>query len=180
MRLGLRLVVSLIALWCVVGASSSQVVKLNSPRARPELSLGNLSLTASPSTINMSLTPHGLSAPSPTLTITNQVGLTALGTFSLWGYFSSTNALASTAGDVIPSSAVLMKCPSGTPTSYTPFTQSSPWSGGSSVLIFQTNSLVTLALLATQTCTLEIDLSSFPQLPAGTYSGTLIIQAQAL
>ena len=158
-----------------------QWVKLNSTRAVTfKLSTENISVSASPAAVNLTLVPGGRSPMSPTITITYAVTLTVLTNFSLYASFAATAALTDNAGNVIPSSAVLGQCPSGTPTSLTPFTQSGPFASGSSLLIYQTSSLATLLAARAQTCNLSIDLTSLPQLPAGSYSGNLIIQAQAL
>ena len=159
-------------------ASHGQTFRLNSTRqVLPGLSVGSISVSASPSVINLALVPGGQSAASPTISITNLLSLTALGTFMLYASFASTSALTGSAGDVIPASSVFAKC--NTLPSYTPFTQLGPLATRSSVLIYQSNSLATLLLNQNQTCNLMIDLTSLPQLAAGSYSGTLIIQAQA-
>ncbi len=160
------------------GIALAQTFKLNSTReVRPRLSVGSIAVSVSPSVVNMSLVPGGQSAPSATISINNLVSLTALGTFALYASFASGSALSDSAGNVIPSSSVFGRC-TNVP-SYTPFTQLGPLSTRSSLLIYQTNSLTALLVNQNQTCNLMIDLTSLPQLPAGTYSGTLIVQAQA-
>ena len=160
------------------GIALAQSFKLNSTReVRPRLSVGSIAVSVSPSVVNMALVAGGQSAPSPTISINNLVSLTALGTFALYASFASGSALTDSAGNVIPASAVFGKCT--TFNSYTPFTQLGPLSTRSSLLIYQTNSLATLLVNQNQTCNLMIDLTSLPQLPAGSYSGTLIVQAQA-
>ena len=159
-------------------AARAQWVKLNSTRqVRPQLSLGSLSVSASPSSVSMTLIPGSQSTASPAITITNLLSLTALGTFSLYASFSSTSALTTAQGDTIPASAVFGKC-SGS-AGYASFTQLGPLGTSTSLLLYTTSSLATLLLNQTQTCSLMIDLTGLPRLPAGTYSGTLIIQAQA-
>ena len=163
--------------------SSAQVVRLNSARiVRPDVSSGSMSMTATPAIVNFTLAPGSTALGSSPVTITTNVsGLTLLGTFSIYGYFATTNALTTTGGDKIPVSAVLGRCPTGTPTTFTAFTQTSPFSAGSSLLIFQSSSLAGLVIGGnlTETLYLEINLSGLPQQPAGNYSGTLILQAQA-
>ena len=156
----------------------AQWVKIDSTRRiRPQLSVGSLSVSASPPSVSMTLIPGSQSTASPTITITNLLSLTALGTFSLYASFSSSSALTTTSGDSIPSSAVFGKCSSSA--GWGSFTQSGPLAANSSLLLYTTNSLATLLLNQTQTCNLRIDLTSLPNLPAGIYSGSLIIQAQA-
>ena len=50
------------------------------------------------------------------------------------------------------------------------FTQSGPFASGSSLLAYQTSSVATVLATRTQTCTVLIDLSNLPQLPAGSSS----------
>ena len=54
-------------------------------------------------------------------------------------FFNSTSALTEPSGAFIPSSVVLGRCPTGSPTSNRPFTQTSALGAGSSLLIFQQN-----------------------------------------
>jgi hypothetical protein len=102
----------------------------------------------------------------------------------LYAYFSNATAALSGGTPVvnIPSSAVLGQMPTGTPTAYTAFTQSNPIGGaGASLLLFtQSYAFIAPAGNRTDALNLEINLASQPQLPAGTYSGTLFIQAQSL
>jgi hypothetical protein len=79
----------------------------------------------------------------------------------------------------IPTSAVLGQVPTGSPLTYTPFTHSNPMSGASLLLLCE------LFMgggngSRTDTLNMEIDLEDLPQLPAGTYTGTLYLQAQML
>jgi hypothetical protein len=100
---------------------------------------------------------------------------------NLYGYFSSSGA-ALTGGTPavnIPSSAVLGQVPTGSPLTYTPFTRSNPMSSASLLLLCE------LFMgggngSRTDTLNMEIDLEDLPQLPAGTYTGTLYLQAQML
>jgi hypothetical protein len=168
----------LFCLFTLCSSASAQVVRIAGTRQiRPQLSVGSLSLTASPSVLNISLVGGGPSVASTTLTINNQVSLTALGTFSLYASFASTSALTDIAGDTIPTSAVYGKC--GSSTTYTPFTQVGSQGPNNSLLLYQTSSIATLILNSSQSCIFMINLTSLPQLPAGQYSGTLEIQAQA-
>lgn len=162
-------------------AAGGQWVKLNSTRAASSgASNGNISVSTSPTSVNLPLVPGGRSAISPTITISYAVNLTVLTNFSLYASFATTSALTDSAGDVIPSSAVFGQCPNGTPTSFTAFTQSGPFASGSSLMVYQMSSLATLLATRSQTCSLLIDLTNLPQLPAGSYSGNLVLQAQVL
>jgi hypothetical protein len=79
----------------------------------------------------------------------------------------------------IPTSAVLGQVATGSPLTYTPFTHGNPMSGASLLLLYE------LFMgggngSRTDTLNMEIDLEDLPQLPAGTYTGTLYLQAQML
>jgi hypothetical protein len=153
--------------------------------------LCTLTVSAAPTSVSFALVKGGTAAASAPIVITTTLyGVSALSSLTLYGYFSSSSA-ALTDGDAtpdnIPSSAVLGQVPTGTPTSYTPFTQSDAvGTAGATLQLFSTASLLSLGCLpVTAVCrsdslNLEISLAGLPQLPAGTYNGTLILQAQAL
>ena len=82
------------------------------------------------------------------------------------------------------------RCPTGSPTAFTAFTQNTPFSAATGLLVYRTGNLVALGsgrtdnLVAlgsgrTDSLFLMVDLSASPQLPAGSYRGTLVLQAQA-
>lgn len=179
----MKLVIPRTVFLCMAATCTArgQWVKLSSTHAaNSQASGGNITVSTTPSVVNLALVPGGRSAVSPAITISYAVNLTLLTNFSLYASFATTSALTDSGGDVIPSSAVYGQCPSGNPTSFTPFTQSGPFASGSSLLVYQTSSLATLLATRSQACTLFIDLTNLPQLPAGSYSGNLVIQAQAL
>lgn len=162
-------------------------------RVRPNLvcALCYLTVSATPTAVNFTLTKGGVATASAPIVITTTLyGVSALSSLTLYGYFSSSTA-ALTDGratpDNIPSSDVLGEVPTGTPTSYTPFTQSDAvGTAGATLQLFSTSTLLGVgcipsnAFCRTDSLSLEITLASLPQLPAGTYTGTLILQAQAL
>ena len=162
-------------------------------RVRPELvcALCTLSISATPALVNFTLVRGGIALASAPIVITTTMnGVTVLGTLSLYGYFGTTTA-ALTDGRAtpnnIPSSAVLGQDTTGSPTSYTAFTQSQVvGTPGASLLIYTAPVVLSLgcspvtASCRTDSLNLEINLSTLPQLPAGNYTGTLILQAQAL
>jgi hypothetical protein len=104
---------------------------------------------------------------------------------TLVGYFSSATAAltdgAATPNN-IPASEVLGQMTTGTPASFTAFTQTAPLglAGAGLTLFTQGLSATNRTANRTDNLNLEINLASQPQLPAGTYTGTLNIQAQAL
>jgi hypothetical protein len=162
-------------------------------RARPELIcvLCSLTVVASPSTVSFMLVQGGVASGSSAIVITTTLnGVTALSSLKLYGYFSSATAALTDGATIpnnIPSSAVLGQMTTGIPTTYTAFTQSNAvGTAGAGLLLFNTSSLLpigclpALAVCRTDSLNLEINLGALPQLPAGTYNGSLILQAQAL
>lgn len=100
---------------------------------------------------------------------------------TLYGYFSSTDALSDggAPANFITTSNVLAQVNGG---GFAAFTQSNPVGpAGASLLLF--NEAITGAnkkKTRADAVGLEVDLTSVPQAPAGTYTGTLHIQARAL
>ena len=161
--------------------------------ARPDLVcvLCSLSVSALPTAVTFNLVQGGIATGSAPVVITTTLnGVTVLANISLYGYFSSaSSALTDNASppNKIPTSAVLGQMTTGSPTSFTAFT-ASPGLGpaGAGLLLYTTSSILSLgcsptsASCRTDSLNLEINLSGLPQLPAGTYNGTLTLQAQAM
>lgn len=171
------------AVWFAVTADG-QVTAVNSRIVRPKLTLGDtMTVSASPSTVSFSLMHGGVANGSGTVAMTTTwTGISLLASMSLYGYFMSSTQALSGGSPVahIPSSSVLGKVPSGTPTSYTAFTQSGPLGGaGAGLLMYSQSSILSLGGSRTDNLSLQIDLTSLPQQPAASYSGTLVLQAQA-
>jgi hypothetical protein len=107
-----------------------------------------------------------------------------INSISLVAYFS-TPAQALTGGAVqIPSSRILGRMTSGLPTTFTPFTQASvagAGTAGASLELFRDVIIGTNKGTLTRTDNLDLQLNmvGFPDLPVGTYSGTLNIRAVA-
>jgi hypothetical protein len=153
--------------------------------------LCTLTVSATPTAVTFALVKGGTAVASAPIVITTTLyGVSALGSLSLYAYFNSASA-ALTNGYSTPSniasSLVLGVDPNGLPTSYMPFTQSDAvGTPGATLELFSTASLLSLgcnpagASCRTDNLTLEIQLATLPQLPAGTYTGTLILQAQAM
>ncbi len=107
-----------------------------------------------------------------------------INSISLVAYFT-TPAQALTGGTVqIPSSRILGRMTTGLPTTFTPFTQASvagAGTAGGSLELFR--DIITGPNKGTLTRTDNLDLQlntvGFPDLPVGTYSGTLNIRAVA-
>jgi len=178
-------------LCCLTGFMASaavpQAVRVGARAIRPNTAVSSLTVAASPAFVTFRLLSKGLATGSSAVAVTTTWGgnvclLTC--TIRLYAYFSSATAALSGGSPVvnIPSSSVLGQMPTGTPTAYTAFTQSNPLGGaGASLLLFtQTYLAIAPAGNRTDALNLQINLASQPQLPAGTYSGTLFIQAQSL
>jgi hypothetical protein len=142
-----------------------------------------LGVTDSPGSVSFTLTPGGTSTASSSIAITTTWvgGLGFTGSLILYGYFSSATAALSGGTPVsnIPSSDVFGQVPTGTPTSYTAFTQTTPYSGASGLQLYSITSVAVLGGNRTDNLSLKINLSSIPQLPAATYTGVLYLEAQS-
>jgi len=104
------------------------------------------------------------------------------GAITLYGYFSTpSQALSDGSGNNIASSLVEGRMTTGTPTSYTAFTQTNavgPAGGGLSLF---NESITALNAIKTRSDNLDLRINLSGQtLSAGTYTGTLRIQARAI
>jgi hypothetical protein len=125
------------------------------------------------------------SFPTPVVIRTSwDVNPGQVGSISLVAYFN-TPAQALTGGTVqIPSSRILGRMTSGLATTFTPFTQTSvagAGTAGGSLELFR--DIITGpnkgTLTRTDNLDLQLNMVGFPDLPVGTYSGTLNIRAVA-
>ena len=146
----------------------------------------SLTLSATPSSVTFTLVKGGTANGSSAVAITTTwVLLPSRANLVLYSYFASSTA-ALTDGNAtpnnIPTSAVLGTMTSGTPTTATAYTQSNAVGPSNAGLLLFTVPLTSSNREGTRTdnLTLQISLASLPQLPAGTYTGTLTLQAQAL
>jgi hypothetical protein len=154
--------------------SGAQTITLNAKLAE------SLTLGLSANAVNFTLaagsaTNAGSASITATTTWTLQPGRTAVGVYA---YFTTTTALTDGAGNNIPSSAFFVADNTNPSTA---LTSNTPWSTGTglqmaNVAITGTNRSAN----RTDVMTFNIDLTSLPQLPAATYTGTLNIQAQAI
>jgi hypothetical protein len=122
---------------------------------------------------------------SPVAITTNWVLSASRSAVTLVGCFASaTVALTdgATTPNNIPSSEVLGQMTTGTPTAFTAFTQIAPLGSAGAGLILFRRALSGTSRSAKRTDNLnrKIDLATQPLLPAGSYTGTLNLQAQAL
>ncbi|MGB6721042.1 MAG: hypothetical protein WBE72_09630 [Terracidiphilus sp.] len=149
----------------------------------------SLTVAATPSAVTFALVSGGTATGSaPVAMTTTWVMNASRATVTLTGYFSSATAALTSGGSSpvnIPTSEVLGQVTTGAPTTYTAFTQT-PATGGvgvtgaSLVLVSQAITAANRASTRSDNLNLEINLASQTQLPAGTYTGTLNLQAQAL
>jgi hypothetical protein len=177
-----------LAIFFILGTSAA-LCQLNSNTASVALkaTLGeSLTVAATPSTVAIPLVSGGTATGTSPVAITTNWVLSASRTaVTLVGYFSSaTAALTDGAAtpDNIPASEVLGQVTTGTPTSFTAFTQTAPLDAAGAGLTLFTQALTETNRTANRTdnLNLEINLAAQPHLPAGSYTGTLNIQAQAL
>jgi hypothetical protein len=168
-------------------SAAAQAVRVGPMRPTPATAVGSLSISVTPSNVRFQLVSKGVATGSaPVEIITSWGGSFCLFTctINVYGYFTSANAALFGGSPVvdIPSSEVLGEVTTGIPTTYTAFTQSNPLGGaGASLeLLSQSFFLTSGTSSRTDALSLEINLTNQPQLPAGSYSGTLYIQAQSL
>lgn len=174
----------------LLSAPAAYAAALNSNTATVTLTATvgeSLTVSATPATATFTLAAGGTANASAPVVMTTTWNLAAARTsLSLTGYFSSAaQALAGTGSTpgYIPTSEVLGQVTTGSPTTYTAFTQNpatgGPGTAGASLLLFtQANS--THVSSRTDSLNLEINLTAQPLLPADTYTGTLNLVAQAL
>jgi hypothetical protein len=158
---------------------SAQAVRLDS-RAGPNLTLSSITVLASPATTTFVLAAGAQAKATPNITISTSINLSVMSTLKLYAYFAGPNALTNNSGDVIPTSLVFGQCTSGVPTVYTAFTQATPFGSSSGLLLYQQSKLLALGAPLSTALSLMIDLTGKRNIAAGTYTGTLVIQAQAM
>lgn len=161
-------------------AAPGQVVRLHATHsAKPQIITGSYAIAVSPSSVSFNLVHAGQAQASAVVSIQTVSHLTVVSSISLYGYFSSSTALTTGAGDTIPASSVYGQDPAGSCTTMTAFSQATPFSGQNGLLIYQLGSLVSFAGTRSDSLSLMIDTTALPQLAAGTYVGTLSLEAQA-
>lgn len=186
MRLNWPICSKTIFAWIMLGypiAALGQAVKVTQRGAAPNIGANSLTVSATPATVNIDLTAKKESSGSNPINITTTYSnLTLSGNLSLYAFFISANAalIGTLSPSAIPSSSVFGQMTTGVPTSYMAFTQTSPVGGaGASLKLLSQHVLAGAGTSRTDVLNLRIDLTNLPQLPADTYTGTLILQAQA-
>ncbi len=146
----------------------------------------SLTVSASPATVTFTLVPQGTAAgSSPVSVVTSWVMLPTRASVNLYSWFA-TPAAALTDGastpNNIPSSDVFASTPNGIPTTLTAFTQTNALgsTNGGLKLFSQALSISNREGTRTDAVTMQVNLTATPQLPAGTYTGTLNVQVQAI
>jgi len=178
--------VAVLAAWGALSATASAQVLSGT---------GNVNLTAtltqgltvsvtSGSSVNFALTQNAATnGDVPTIIRTAwNLNPGQIGSVKLYGYFNvPAQALTDGAGSNIPSSWVMGQMATGTPTSYTAFTQTNPVGpAGGSLALFTTNITgINKVSNRTDNLNLRIDLTG-RTLGTGNYTGVLSIQARAL
>lgn len=145
----------------------------------------SVTVAATPGTVSFNLVAGGTATGSAPVAITTTwVLASGRANVVLDGYFASASAALSggTPTVNIPTSEVFGQMTTGTPTSYTAFTQTAALGASGAGLTLFTQALTASNRNGTRTdnLSLQINLSSQAQLPAATYTGTLYLQAQAL
>jgi hypothetical protein len=177
----------LLALAATSATGWGQALKVKSPELRPlaRPGGGTLTVSATPATVDFTLVSNGTAQGSSGVTVTTTWDDTGEGAeVSLYAWLGSSTAALSNEDSstyVIPSSAVLGQMTTGSPTSYTAFTQTTP-GGTAGAGLTLLNDVSTSpghdgSGSRSDVLNLEIDLSGVPTLPAGTYRGTLTLQA---
>lgn len=167
------------AVMLTVGASA-QVVRVGGG-VRPHLTLGNsLTVTCSPCSVSFNLVQGGMAVGNQSVSVTmTWSGVSLVSSSSMYAYFASASQALSMGSWSIPSSLVLGQVTTGTPTSFTAFTQTGAFGGaGAGLLLYSTASLISLGGTRTDSLSLEIDLTSRPNQEPGVYTGVLYLQAQ--
>jgi hypothetical protein len=179
----LRAVAVMLAM-LVASAAYAQALNSGASPIALNATLGeSLTLSLSASTVNFTLaagsaTNAGSTGITATTAWTLKPGRTAVGVYAYFA--SSTAALTDGAGDNIPSSAFFIADNAGASTALT----STVAFGGANAGLQLANVAITAAnrtASRTDAMAYNINLTggTLPQLPAGTYTGTLNIQAQA-
>ena len=165
---------------------SAQVIRIGARRPRPQLTLGDtLAVSATPTVVSVTLVPGGTAVASSSVSITTtEAGVSLLTSAVMYAYFASASTALSGGAPVsyIPSSVIFGRCTTGTPTTYTSFTSTGPFGGaGASLQIYSlSGGLLSLGFTRTDVLSLEVNLSSLPQQPAASYTGSIYIQVQAM
>jgi hypothetical protein len=179
-----RVVYTLCCLLCLCpGETLAQAIRVGKGQVLPPVTGGgSVTVTAAPALLTFRLVSGGVAAADSSVVLaTTWTGHNRLCALNLYGYFSTAQAALAGGRPTanIPAAAVLGQLSTGSVRAYTPFTQSNPVAGAS-LLLFSELFLAGSNGSRTDTLSIQIDLTGSPQLPAGSYGGTLYLQAQML
>ena len=175
------------------GLAAIALATLVSPAARAQMNSGpstvalsatlseSLTLSVAPNTVNFTLVPNGTANGNSAVSITTTWVLARTrASVSVYAYFTGTTALTDggSPANTVATSKINGNINGG---AYSAFIGgSSPW-GANSILVYTKNlgGAGTFNSSHTDTLGLQVDTTGL-SLPAGTYTGTLNIQAQAI
>ena len=165
-------------------ANALSALNSNAPTVALSASLAeSLSLSIVNGSVGFTLTNGTTTVGDKSVAITSKWTLLPTRTsVKVYGSFSdSTAALTDGSSNNIASANVLGKVSTGTPTAFTAFTQTAAFGGAGAglLLVNQAISSSTPNFVGTRTDNLDLEISTPSDLPAGTYTGTLTLQAQA-
>ncbi len=182
----------MIAAALMVALSPAAFCQLNSNTSTISLTATlaeTLSVSATPTSTSFTLVAGGTAQATAPVAITQTWVLNgSRATVTLLGWFANAAQALTSGGSspvYIPTSEVLGQVTTGSPTTFTAFTASpgtgQPGVSGASLVLTSTAiSNTNRNSNRTDNLNLEINLASQTQLPAGTYTGTLNLEAQAL
>lgn len=165
-----------VGLWQTAAAGSGPAAMANTISLR--INSGAIQTLAS-------LTDNALNTFASPVSITTQWDLsTIIGLVDLVGYFASPTAALVAPTATLPSSRVLGRMPSGRATTFTGFTGNAVngvGTPGASLHLYRQLIIAPFNGIGGRTDNLELqlDLRGLPNLPAGTYTGTLTLRAIA-
>jgi hypothetical protein len=174
-----------LALAVTVLAAPSRAQVLNSGASTITLQAvlnDSITVSLSSSAVNFNLTAGSANNPGSVgvTTTTSWLLKPSAGSLSLYAFFSSSAAaMTDEAGDNIPSANFQISDNAGP---FTALTNTVPFGGANAGLQLWSFKVTGNKRTgsATDVLNFNINLSSLPNLPAGTYTGTLTIQAQAI
>src|SRR5215467_8668210 len=182
-QFALALVLPALIMLMPVARSSAQVVNSGARAITLNAQLTEaISLTLSANAVNFNLTAGSASNPGSTsITATTTWTLKpSVGNLNLYAFFSnSASALTDGAGNNIPSADFQISNNAGP---FTTLTSTVPFGGANAGLLVSSVKILGNNKSGTRTDVLNfnINLSTLPNMNAGTYTGTLTIQAQAI
>ena len=177
-----RLAIPAIAMLGMLLVAAPARAQLNSNIAGVTLAANlttSLTVTAAPGLVDFALVPSGTANGSVPITVNTSWTLKpSVGAVTVYAYFSSAAAaLTDGAADNIPSSSVTASVNAG---GFVAFTGASPFAAASSITV-STWRILGNNRTGNHTDTVNMRISTVGlNLPAGLYTGTLNIQAQAL